>query len=54
MFDAALVDMIRAADTADAEDLWLRVALAVALRGTDEPVFGRRSDSEDRGQRFVL
>ena len=47
MIDEAFLNVIRAADPEDPEDLQLRFSLAVALRGFDEPVFGPRHDRED-------
>jgi hypothetical protein len=48
MFDEALLKIIRGADTSDNEDLFLRVAIAVTLRGTDDLIFGRQPDREER------
>ena len=41
MFDETQLDIIRGADPSDTEDLYLRVAIAVTLRGTDDLIFGR-------------
>ena len=53
MLDDALLNMIRGADTGDAEELFLRAALAAALRerGMDEQIFGRPPVAEAAGQR---
>jgi len=48
MFDETLLNIIRQADSADPEDLFLRVAIAVTLRGTEDLIFGRQPDQEDR------
>jgi hypothetical protein len=47
MFDEALLNIVRGADNSDTEDLFLRVALAVALRGTDVPLFDWQPDREE-------
>jgi hypothetical protein len=47
MFDEALLSIVRAADHSDAEDLFLRVALAVTLRGTDALIADRQPDREE-------
>jgi hypothetical protein len=48
MFDEALLNIIRAADDSDSEDLFLRVALAVMLRGADDPFFEWQPDRDER------
>ena len=52
MVDRALVNIILGADPEDKEDLLLRAALAITLRGIDEQImytqiFDRQHDRED-------
>jgi hypothetical protein len=47
MLDDAILNVIRGADPADAEDLSLRAALAAVLRSIDEPPVDRQQDCED-------
>jgi hypothetical protein len=47
MFDEALLNIVLGADNSDTEDLFLRVALAVTLRGTDTLFFDGQPAREE-------